>query len=211
MAESIVPPGKHCPTCDQDKLETEFHRDRSRRDGLNAVCIACVKTARAARRAANLEEARRKDRDRMRQLAAEDPERLRAYARQRYNADPDAARDRIRRWRAENPEAARQIDARAARRWMRKNADIKSEGVRRYRARKRAAVVGDVDLAQLWRSQCGICPLCMNRIDSSLRAPDSMSKSVDHIVPLSRGGTHEQSNLQWTHLVCNIRKGAKAP
>ena len=29
--------------------------------------------------------------------------------------------------------------------------------------------------------------------------------------PLSKGGTHEQSNLQWTHLVENLRKGATVP
>lgn len=36
-----------------------------------------------------------------------------------------------------------------------------------------------------------------------------MSASVDHIVPLARGGKHEQSNLQWTHLVENQIKGTK--
>lgn len=38
-----------------------------------------------------------------------------------------------------------------------------------------------------------------------------MSKSLDHIVPLAKGGTHEQSNLQWTHLVENLQKGASVP
>ena len=41
--------------------------------------------------------------------------------------------------------------------------------------------------------------------------PDPMRFEVDHIVPLSRGGAHEQANLQWTHLVCNLRKGTKLP
>ena len=34
---------------------------------------------------------------------------------------------------------------------------------------------------------------------------------VDHIVPVSRGGTHDLGNLQLLCHQCNVRKGAKAP
>jgi len=37
--------------------------------------------------------------------------------------------------------------------------------------------------------------------------PDPGSKSIDHILPLSKGGSHSQENVQWAHLVCNTRKG----
>ena len=33
-----------------------------------------------------------------------------------------------------------------------------------------------------------------------------MSASLDHIVPLSQGGTHTLGNVQLAHLVCNERK-----
>lgn len=46
-------------------------------------------------------------------------------------------------------------------------------------------------------------------MDKQLKWPNPMSKSVDHTVPISRGGTHEQTNLTWAHLVCNMRKGAR--
>lgn len=32
---------------------------------------------------------------------------------------------------------------------------------------------------------------------------------VDHVVPLSRGGAHVEGNLQLTHAVCNLKKGAR--
>jgi 5-methylcytosine-specific restriction endonuclease McrA len=34
---------------------------------------------------------------------------------------------------------------------------------------------------------------------------------LDHIVPLSRGGTHEPSNVQLAHYGCNSKRGAKGP
>jgi len=53
------------------------------------------------------------------------------------------------------------------------------------------------------------CQLCRKPITKDLRAPHPMSRSVDHIVPLSRGGLHEMANLQAAHLRCNVRKAAR--
>lgn len=33
--------------------------------------------------------------------------------------------------------------------------------------------------------------------------------SVDHIIPRSRGGSHNVSNLQAAHMSCNLKKRAK--
>lgn len=51
------------------------------------------------------------------------------------------------------------------------------------------------------------CKLCRQPIDPSIAWPDPMSPSVDHIVPLSRGGAHAMSNVQSAHLGCNSSKG----
>jgi 5-methylcytosine-specific restriction endonuclease McrA len=53
---------------------------------------------------------------------------------------------------------------------------------------------------------CGICGL---DVDLTLRKPDVMRASIDHIMPVARGGTNERSNLQLAHLLCNMRKGAR--
>jgi len=92
----------------------------------------------------------------------------------------------------------------ASKAWNEANPDKRREAKLRRRARLAAATVGTVNLDAL---SLGNCPLCGDAIDATLKAPDLLSKSVDHIIPLSRGGTHEQSNLQWTHLICNMRKG----
>ena len=50
------------------------------------------------------------------------------------------------------------------------------------------------------------CALCGGEIDFTLKYPDPQSKSIDHVLPRSRGGTDEKSNLTLAHLVCNFRK-----
>lgn len=51
------------------------------------------------------------------------------------------------------------------------------------------------------------CRLCRRPIDPEVAWPDPMSASVDHIVPLSRGGEHSMINVQSAHLGCNSSKG----
>ena len=52
------------------------------------------------------------------------------------------------------------------------------------------------------------CALCGKPVDFSLKFPDPMSPTVDHIVPIAKGG-HPSAleNLQLAHLACNRRKG----
>lgn len=50
-------------------------------------------------------------------------------------------------------------------------------------------------------SHCGFCGV---EVDKSLRFPDPMCASVDHIVPWSQGGlTYARSNLRLAHFRCN--------
>ena len=51
------------------------------------------------------------------------------------------------------------------------------------------------------------CALCHEPISQTLRFPDPLSASVDHIVPVSVGGAHSPDNVQAAHLGCNARKG----
>lgn len=55
-----------------------------------------------------------------------------------------------------------------------------------------------------------VCALCGKPIDRSLRFPDPMSATVDHIIPIIKGGhPSDPANLQAAHLICNQMKGAK--
>lgn len=54
-------------------------------------------------------------------------------------------------------------------------------------------------LISLWESQCGICALTGEKMDI-------YESDIDHKIPLSRGGTHELSNLRWVTRRANNAK-----
>jgi 5-methylcytosine-specific restriction endonuclease McrA len=51
------------------------------------------------------------------------------------------------------------------------------------------------------------CQLCGEPVSLTAQAPHPLSPSLDHIVPLSRGGSHSYDNVQLAHFLCNSRKG----
>jgi 5-methylcytosine-specific restriction endonuclease McrA len=69
------------------------------------------------------------------------------------------------------------------------------------------ALVAPVDLAEIWVRDDGACQICMMAIDPSLVWPDQLSVTLDHEIPLSKGGTHEPDNVRLAHARCNSRKG----
>lgn len=59
----------------------------------------------------------------------------------------------------------------------------------------------DVYVRDNWR-----CGLCHRVIHQHLSYPHPGSASLDHVLPLSRGGAHTLSNVQAAHLRCNVSK-----
>lgn len=59
------------------------------------------------------------------------------------------------------------------------------------------------------RRQHPPCGICQQPIDYTLRYPDPQSFVVDHITPLTRGGTDELDNKQAAHRLCNSLKSNK--
>lgn len=53
------------------------------------------------------------------------------------------------------------------------------------------------------------CGLCGKPVDRRLSYPHPMSGSIDHIIPMSRGGDHLPENVQCAHLKCNMDKSNK--
>jgi 5-methylcytosine-specific restriction endonuclease McrA len=74
----------------------------------------------------------------------------------------------------------------------------------RRRARLLGQFVAVVDPEAIRLRDRGMCGICGHVVASD-------QESLDHILPLALGGTHEPANVQLAHRVCNSRKGAKAP
>ena len=53
------------------------------------------------------------------------------------------------------------------------------------------------------------CHLCGEMVDETLPRLAKMGASLDHVVPISKGGTDEPENLKLAHFICNVRKGNK--
>lgn len=80
----------------------------------------------------------------------------------------------------------------------------------RRRARTKDAYVEDVELADIYARDGGICQLCFTRVDRRCKHPHPKTPVPDHIVPLARGGTHERRNVQLAHHGCNSKKNARS-
>jgi len=97
----------------------------------------------------------------------------------------------------------------ATRKWYASNKSKSFDSSASYRARKIAAFVENVEREVVLERDGWICQLCDQPIDRSARSPDPMSRSIDHRIPLARGGVHSYSNCQSAHLGCNLSKGAR--
>lgn len=83
----------------------------------------------------------------------------------------------------------------------------------RERVRRRRAMIletqteefTDDDVRMMYGDDCY---LCGERINFRLRWPNPKSPSLDHVIPLSRGGAHTLENCAMTHWECNNKKNA---
>ena len=88
--------------------------------------------------------------------------------------------------------------------------DRRRNNAQARRARmKGARTGGSVFLSEIIERDGTDCHLCGRPVDMTLAWPSRDSKSVDHVVPLSKGGAHELSNCALAHMGCNSSKGAR--
>lgn len=109
-------------------------------------------------------------------------------------------------WRSKNPEKV----AAQYRKWRLANSQRVIEKNNRRRARLMSVTFEKFDPAKVWARDNGKCGVCATAIDPELAWPHKMSRTLDHVIPLSKGGTHELANVQLAHMVCNARKNNRA-
>lgn len=63
-----------------------------------------------------------------------------------------------------------------------------------------------IDSLEIYERDGWKCGLCRRRVNPALRWPHRMSASLDHIVPLAKGGQHVRTNVHLAHLTCNLSK-----
>ncbi len=181
---------KYCPRCEREFPATleYFYSDKTRQGGLSSSCRDCA----------------------------------RLYSREYRENHPEMRGVFQKKWRAANPEKTKELKAasqkrnRAAanervRQFYKRNPEKRLEGVHARRARilgnggrYTTADVEAIRKAQTdkrGRVRCWVCGKPM----------PSNDQTIDHFVPLSRGGSNDAGNIRLAHMLCNQSKGSKHP
>lgn len=76
------------------------------------------------------------------------------------------------------------------------------------RAKEQAVETDEVNYRTVLERDGFWCYICEQNIDYTIKKGPA-SLSFDHVIPLSRGGSHTSENISPVHLVCNFRKGSR--
>src|SRR5690606_4367066 len=170
------------------------------------------------------EENREAKREDKRKQRAENREARLEYSRKWREENREAKLEYSRKWREENREAKLEYDRKYyeenrearleySRKYYEENPDVYREAKRRRRARKRENGVEFYRDADIYDRDNWICQLCGKPIDPNAehRNEDGSLnlwyKNIDHIIPLSKGGSDAPHNVQASHFRCNVSKG----
>jgi len=93
--------------------------------------------------------------------------------------------------------------------WVRARKAAMSDYRHARRAQETAPGREFVDRYLVFERDNYACQLCGEHMNMEGPARSPRSPSIDHIIPLSRGGAHTYENTQAAHLVCNMSKGAR--
>lgn len=190
---------KHCHGCDTTKPVESFHKNKRRKDGLQTQCIECLRKARADWYQNNRE---RQDANTAR-WAAENRERLNECARrrqrERLETEPEyrkKMREKNRNYFLENKD---RINANRRERRKTSPKDLKKERDRRAKAKdaKGHHTQEQLDARYAYYGHKCIYCGCGGKL------------TLEHLIPLVRGGTHWASNLAPSCRSCNSSKGDK--
>lgn len=160
-----------------------------------------IKAAKKAKRDANVEVFRERDRE----YAATHRQEARDRARKHYYDNHDAKLDYARSY-YNTIKLTRRNELNAySRAWRKAHPEVVRAQVLRYRARKRNApgtYTAD-DLKLQYKAQKGLCWWCSK--------PLSKSYHADHVIALSKGGSNDPRNIVLACGPCNQSKSDKLP
>ena len=191
---------KSCTKCGILKSVSGYHRNKRTYDGIQPICKDCINAYSRQRIANFTDEERTIKRDRDVMWHKMHPASVREHRMTYYYGDLDRQKIRSKVYRDNNGEKVRII----AKRWSEANPARRSEYGSRRRARYVEAYVEDVTpyISQLTEIQKNKCIYCVKSFDV-------VRFTIDHIIPLSRGGKHAKENVQLVCGSCNSSKGNK--
>jgi 5-methylcytosine-specific restriction endonuclease McrA len=129
-----------------------------------------------------------------------DQNKKRSYAKRYRQENKDREKIRLKTWKENNPE---KFKAHHTRTKLRNRCQV-NEFDR------------DITLEELYNRSGGICAICGGacdyedyQLDNNVFIAGNNYPSIDHIKPLSKGGSHTWDNIQLAHRLCNSVKSNK--
>lgn len=207
-------PLKRCSRCQQEKPLTfeYFPRKKTMKNGFDPMCKVCRAAVMRAYYTANksrLNESSRAyyraNRERLagnaRAYRERNPQYQREYFRVYYAANRGYYAEKSRAYRIANKKRLAEMNLQ----YHRANPNISRASHQRRKARKLGAegTHTAADIQKQYKAQKGACYWCGSKVRGNYH--------VDHIVPLSRGGTNWPENIVIACVGCNTSRGSKLP
>lgn len=177
---------KLCKTCNELKELSEFVKDKECKDGVRNKCKECKRLERKEARVKNPE----------------------AYEKRKQASTQ---------WKRDNKEKVKKLNAERYKRnkysYKKYKQSINGKcsaaaygRLRRYRINNKSdGSITTKSLNDLLKKQMFKCAYC----DSDLIISIPFSVHLDHVVPLSKGGSHTIDNVAWSCKICNLSKADK--
>lgn len=203
---------KTCKKCTETKSFEQFPKQARNRDGLSGTCRDCENANRLAWSKANPEK-RKATLDRYKEAH---PDSIKNSKIKYYDSNRDLIIDKSKKWKLDNPQKVSESGARRYaknkerilamnKKWNAENPEKMKVYCHTRRARIRGAggsySVDQID--SLFIKQHGSCPVCKKKLGKSFH--------IDHIQPITRGGSNSIENIQLLHPKCNQEKSCKDP
>ncbi len=191
MAETDVI--KVCKVCNACKSMEQFTRDAGTKDGRRGKCKECDKAY--YRENADRYKAHAK------RYRVQDPVATKEKDKSQHSKHKEKRNEQSARYRRENKERLKEYQ----RQWVSNNLEY----FRYHNAKRRTLLTaaGDAytkaDVLNLLQKQKNCCAACKMKLAAKF--------DVDHVVPLSKGGLNDKSNIQILCIHCNRSKNAKDP
>ena len=168
---------KTCTKCNVYKSLDNFYKDKRNKDGYRNDCSECCK-------------------NRMKKHYNVNSKQKLVYQSVYYRANSQYAIQYAKEWRKNNPEKTKQYH----KEYSEKNKEKEKIRFREKESKRRALkknngvfYISKKELNSMLSSACVICSSIENI-------------TIDHIIPISRGGTHGIGNIQPMCLPCNTKK-----
>lgn len=219
-----LPAEKSCIRCKVSKSYSEFNKHSGEKDGHCRYCMDCDRQIQRSfydrKREANDQQWRQ--RQRQNQKASHDrrtpqkKEQDLTRAREWRKSNPRKSSQLSKEWRRKNKERNSQTKRRwfekntlryyiAIKRWKQNNPERdRLRAKRGFHARRAKLLSGGTFTNEQWLS------LCNKYGNTCLCCAKQKPLTIDHVIPVSKGGANTIDNLQPLCMTCNLRKGTKS-